>query len=128
MIRSAMKMRIISIIFCMLPASMSYGQTYAYGLNRCARQFYDPKNEISYGNICNQAIHIRLVGTSRPFTSEMDIKPGQHHGPGLSANEVKSYGGLTIYVCPSDFFAVDAAQQPIRLKTVKQFTCKKWAF
>ena len=130
MTRFAMTMRIIAILFWTLSASAAYGQTYAYGLNHCAREFYDPKNSnwISYENICTQAIHITLVGISKPFTSELDVRPGQHKGPSLSANEVKSYGGLAMYACPADFFAVDAAERPIILKTAKQFTCKKWGF
>jgi hypothetical protein len=128
--RRAMKTRLIAIIFCVLSVSAVYGQTYAYGLNRCAREYYDPNNSnwLSYKDICNQAIHITLVGISKTFTSDMDVEPGRHGGPKLSANEVKSYGGLTMYVCPAGFFAVDAAERPIRLKIVNRFTCKKWGF
>ena len=118
----------LSLALALLPC-LAYSQTYAHGLNQCAREFYDPKNYhwISYENICEQAIHITLVGASKlkPFTSGVDLKPGQHDGPGLSADEVKSYGGLTAYVCPAGFFAVDAADRRIVLKVVDQFTCKK---
>jgi hypothetical protein len=115
------------LLSCTLTGRLACSQTYAHGLNQCAHEFYDTHdyNWISYENTCKQEIHVTLVGTSKPYSGGLDIKPGAHKSPGLSEKEVETYGGLTVYVCPAGFHAVDAADRPIVLKVVDKFTCKK---
>ena len=104
-------------------------QGYAEPVPSCVREFYDQHlyNWISYENTCSTAIHVTLVGISKPHPGALDIKPGGHGSPGLSAKEVQAVGGLRVYACPVGYVAVDSSDRYLLNGVVDRYECKNLA-
>jgi hypothetical protein len=102
-------------------------QQYASVATNCLREYYDPNNYnwLTYQNTCNQAIHLTMVGRDRTPEGQIDIGPGKHDGPGMSAQEVRAVGGMEAYACPAHYVAVEADDTLIRTQVVSSFSCKK---
>src|ERR1700733_14102420 len=102
-------------------------QEFTSPIPECAREFYDPQmyHWISYENTCAGAIHVTLVGMSKPYSGALDIKSGRHQSPGISAKEVEAVGGVRTYVCPAGYLAVNAADNKLIIaKVVNRYVCK----
>ena len=107
-------------------AQKAQSQQYVLPVPQCVREFYDPKlyNWISYENTCTDEIHVALVGISKPHSGALDIRPGGHASPGMTANEVKAVGGLRTYACPANYYAVDTDDKTLINAVVDHYKCK----
>ncbi len=105
----------------------AHAQQFAPNATQCVREYYDRNNYnwLTYENTCSQAIHITLVGRDRSYTGGLDLGPGRHDGPGMTAQEVRGVGGMEAYACPAHYAAVDADGELIRTEPVSGFRCKK---
>jgi hypothetical protein len=110
-----------------LISPLAHAQQYATVATNCLREYYDPNsyNWLTYQNTCGQAIHITMVGRDGTPVGAIDIGPGRHDGPGLSAREVNAMGGMEAYACPAHYVAVEADDTVIRTQVVSSFSCKK---
>jgi hypothetical protein len=116
---------IVLFVFAMAHAAKS--QEFTSPIPECAHEFYDPLmyRWISYENKCAGAIHVTLVGLSKPHSGGLDIKPGGKQSPGMDAKEVEAVGGLKAYVCPAGYLAVNADDNKlIIVKVVDRYVCK----
>lgn len=120
----------LAFISVISSAHSARSQAYIQPVPQCVREFYDPKmyNWISYENTCAEAIHITLVGISKPYSGALDIKPGGHSSAGMTSNEVKAVGGLKSYACPANYVAVDDADRYIFRRPVDRYACKSTNF
>jgi hypothetical protein len=120
-----MKRSIIAHALLLVVVSCAKAQDYAPPANDCAIPFYEPVYHwLSYDNTCSYAIHVTLVGISKPHSGALDIKPGGHGGTAMSAGEVKAVGGLRAYACPAGFAAFDSADKLIITKPVDKYACR----
>jgi hypothetical protein len=117
-------------LFLVLPflASRSANaQQYASTANQCVRTYYDSSNYnwLTYENTCSQAIYVTLVSNSGTNVGGLDLTPGRHDGPGLTAEEVRAIRGIEVYACPADYYAVDTADNRISTRAVSTYRCKR---
>lgn len=116
-------------LLLLLPLAMKYSaraQQYASPATQCIQESYDPNNYnwLTYKNNCNQSIHLTMVSGDGSNVGAIDLGPGRHDGPGLTAREVRAIGGMEAYACPAHYAAVDADGDPVRTQ-VSEFRCKK---
>ena len=113
----------------LLPLTMkcsAEAQQYASPLTQCVQGYYDPSNYnwLTYRNTCNEAIHVTMVSGDGSNVGAIDLGPGRHDGPGLTAKEVRAIGGMEAYACPAHYAAVDADGEPLRSQ-ISAYRCKK---
>ena len=118
---------VLLLILPFLAAHKAKAQQYASTANQCVRAYYDSNNYnwLTYENTCSQAIYVTLVSNAGTNVGALDLDPGGHGGPGLSANEVKAIRGVEVYACPSGYYAVDTSDNRISTRTVSTYRCKQ---
>lgn len=109
-----------------LGSTHAIAQQYASTANQCLREYYNTNNYnwLTYENTCGQALYVVLV-TNSGGNWGLDLSPGGNGGPGLSANEVRSAGGIHAYACPANYVPVDPNDNLIHSRPVNQYRCKQ---
>jgi hypothetical protein len=110
-----------------LCSTHAHSQQYAPNATQCLREYYDRSNYnwLTYENTCSQPVYVTLVGRNGTYTGGLDLAPGRHDGPGMSAQEVNAVGGMEAYACPAHYAAVDSDDELIRSVAVAGFRCKR---
>jgi len=113
----------------LLPLVMKYSakaQQYASPATQCVQGYYDANNYnwLTYRNTCNEAVHVTMVSGDGSNVGAIDLGPGRHDGPGLTAREVRAIGGMEAFPCPAHYTAVAADDSPLR-RQVSAYRCKK---
>ena len=106
--------------------SPANAQQFASPATQCLQGYYDPNsyNWLTYRNNCNEEVHVTLVSGDGSNVGAIDLGPGRHDGPGLTANEVRAIGGMEAYACPAHYAAVGSDGEPLR-RQASAFRCKK---
>jgi hypothetical protein len=117
---------ILLAVLGLIGSSHAIAQQYTSTTNQCLREYYNANNYnwLTYENTCNQALYVVLV-TGSGGSWSLDLAPGGSGGPGLSANEVRSAGGIHAYACPAGYVPVDSNDNLIHSRTVSQYRCKQ---
>jgi hypothetical protein len=127
-----LQVRYAQLFFLLVLASLSASQNanaqqYAATANQCVRSYYDSNNYnwLTYQNTCSQAIYVTMVSNAGTNVGALDLDPGGHGGPGLSASEVRTLRGVEVYACPSGYYAVDTSDNRVSTRPVSTYRCKQ---
>ena len=118
---------LLVVAFTGAPALAAGPSNLVKPLDRCIKEFYDPKTYdwLAFENDCGVDISVTFIFGNELGGNEMDLRAGRHDSTGRSRSEVASMGGYKFVICPIHFVPVDTSGHAInRTNKDQPFLCK----